>query len=536
MSECADKDNDHKCDVCDAKLSECTDSDDHKCDICGKTISEHEADGHYCAICGDQMSECVDEDGDGKCDTCGGSMDCVDNNNDHKCDDCGETVSRCTDKNRDHKCDICKKTISTCGDIYPDHKCDWCSKELTKCADADKDHKCDVCCKVLSKCADEDKDHNCDVCGAVLSECADENKDHVCDYCGETASECVDGDKDHFCDVCGDELSTCTDEDKDYKCDYCGAELERDTLVTRISGAERTETARKIAEELKAVNGVEKFNAIVYASGDVFADALTGTYLANQKDAPILMYREAQNANNIAYIKSNLAANGVVYILGGEAAIPASVEAELKAAGIKVVRLSGATRFETNLEILDAAQFDGGETVLVCTGYEFADSLSASATGMPILLVNNGVGELLDSQIAYLSGLGEKCNFVVIGGTAAVSDELAAELKVYDLDGKIERIGGATRFETSVLLAQKYFADAEQMVVAYGFEFADGLCGGTLANAIGAPIILATNEKTTAAAGLEIESGYVLGGTARLLDRTVRTVFHMTVRDQIVVK
>lgn len=59
--------------------------------------------------------------------------------------------------------------------------------------------------------------------------------------------------------------------------------------VNRVAGDNRYETAIKTAEEMKAVLGVEKFDAIIVASGSEFADALAGSYLSAVKNAPILL-------------------------------------------------------------------------------------------------------------------------------------------------------------------------------------------------------------------------------------------------------
>ena len=78
------------------------------------------------------MSECADDNKDHKCDLCGKTIsECADNNKDHKCDLCGKTLSECADNNKDHKCDLCGKTLSECADENKDHKCDVCGKQLT---------------------------------------------------------------------------------------------------------------------------------------------------------------------------------------------------------------------------------------------------------------------------------------------------------------------------------------------------------------------------------------------------------------------
>ena len=75
--ECADADKDHKCDVCDAKLSEHEEADDaHHCSICGAKLSDHEAaeGSHDCVGCGMKVSDCEDADSNFACDVCGAEL------------------------------------------------------------------------------------------------------------------------------------------------------------------------------------------------------------------------------------------------------------------------------------------------------------------------------------------------------------------------------------------------------------------------------------------------------------------------------
>ena len=68
---CADTDNDHKCDECGATLSEHTDTDNnHICDICGEVISDHTGGEATC------VKKPV-------CDTCGNEYGDIDSDN-HK--------------------------------------------------------------------------------------------------------------------------------------------------------------------------------------------------------------------------------------------------------------------------------------------------------------------------------------------------------------------------------------------------------------------------------------------------------------------
>ena len=107
------------------------------------------------------------------------------------------------------------------------------------------------------------------------------------------------------------------------------------------------------------------------ATGKNFADALAGSYLAVEKNAPILLTNG--NSDNVAqlheYIAANVEEGGIIYILGGTGAVPTLVE-EIK--GYDVVRLSGASRYDTNLAILEEAG-TSGDSIIVATGKTFAD-------------------------------------------------------------------------------------------------------------------------------------------------------------------
>ncbi len=318
-------------------------------------------------------------------------------------------------------------------------------------------------------------------------------------------------------------------------CSVCGAvdpdyvAPEMDTM--RIFGQTRYETAIKVANELKAVLNIEKFEAIVVASGENFADALSGSYLANQKNAPILLVNSERVDEVNAYIAENLVDNGVVYLLGGTVRVPDGVGKGIE--GITVKRLAGNDRYETNLAILAEAGV-GEEDILVCSGENFADGLSASAVNKPILLVKNELSEKQENFLAELSG-GRK--YFVIGGTKAVSASVRESLRAY---GSTKRLDGATRYETSALVAKEFFAKSEQALLVYGKNFPDGLSGGPLAYALGGSVLLVTDaDKTAAEAYVQeagVTAGAVLGGSGLLSDETVKDIFGLSAEEVIIVK
>ena len=301
--------------------------------------------------------------------------------------------------------------------------------------------------------------------------------------------------------------------------------------VVRLFGQGRYDTAYAVANELKEVLGVEKFDAVVVATGKTFADALAGSYLAVEKNAPILLTNgKDDNVSELhAYIKANVEEGGKVYILGGDGAVPEAVDA---IDGYEVERLFGDSRYDTNLEILKEAGVTG-DSIIVATGKTFADSLSASAAKLPILLVKPK-GALSDAQKEILTGMK---NIYIVGGEGAVSAAYETELKAF---GTVTRVFGDSRYDTSVEVAKTFCKDVTKAVVASGKNFPDGLCGGPLAAAMNAPLVLTKDGGAAAAAAYVaangIASGYVLGGDGALTDETVVEVFELESADDIIVK
>ena len=321
------------------------------------------------------------------------------------------------------------------------------------------------------------------------------------------------------------------------KGDYCGdLWLEFDISdgsifgsesMIRIAGDNRYATSTAAADALKKSLGVDKFENIIVASGADYPDALAGSYLAKVKNAPVMLVGKDANteADVKQYINKNLKKGGTVYLLGGTGVVTSRFEKSL--GDLKVERLGGQTRYETNIAILKEAGVDK-EDLLVCTGEGFADSLSASAVGKPILLVaGSGVN---DTQKKYLGSL--KINDIyLIGGTGVVSDKIGTQLKKYDQDDKCERVAGKNRYLTSVAVAKEFFPKgSDSTVLAYAMNFPDGLAGGPLALSIKAPLILTDNsgysEAVAYAKNAGIKKAVVLGGPTLISDGVVNRIIN----------
>lgn len=293
----------------------------------------------------------------------------------------------------------------------------------------------------------------------------------------------------------------------------------------RVAGNNRYETAMEIANTMADKTGV--YNSIIVASGSDFPDALAGSYLAWAKHAPILLVADGRASEVRQYIQLHIKSKGTVYILGGNSTVSSGFEDSLKKLGLKVVRLGGNNRYDTNLLILNAAKVNAGQEIVVCSGASYADSLSVAASGRPIMLV----GETFSNeQLAYLRKL-KPAKIYIIGGTGAVNEGIQSAASRI---ATTERIGGSSRYETSLNIANKFFAQRKpkSVVLTSGKDFPDGLSGGPLALSIGAPILLLDGNAERINAVWEfinakgIKASYALGGPSVFSDEVLNDVMN----------
>lgn len=302
---------------------------------------------------------------------------------------------------------------------------------------------------------------------------------------------------------------------------------EKVNKVIRIAGNSRYDTSLKAAKAIKEVKNIDKFDAVIIASGDNFADSLAGSYLSAAKNAPILLVNNKAPKDTIDYIKENLKSGGEVFILGGTSAVSNNIEKSLTALKYDVKRLGGATRYETNMAILNAAGAEAlvGKPMVVCSGTGYADSLSASSTGYPIFIVDPAKGLTAEQKVFLMKSGAEK--FYIAGGENAVSLTTESAIKSF---GVTKRLGGSTRYETSILIAEQFAPKgADSVVMAYGQNYPDGLSAGPLAYALGTSLILTENDFANLAKEFvderdTIETGYVMGGSGIISDKTAMDV------------
>lgn len=287
----------------------------------------------------------------------------------------------------------------------------------------------------------------------------------------------------------------------------------------RVAGATEYNTSEQAANRLKQVLGVTKFQNIILATGANYLDALSSTYIAAMKNAPVLLTDKNDISGAVNYVKNNLATGGKVYIIGGKSALPTTLENALS--GIATQRIAGPFAYDTNMAVLRECKVNNQE-ILVCSDSQFHDALSASATGKPILLVSD---KLEERQKAYLSSIKVK-KFIIIGGTSAVSTSVQDELSAY---APTSRVAGAKAYDTSLKVATTFFPGTHKnMVIATSKLYFDGVSAGPLAYKLNAPIILVLDKFTYAAKSYlnsnNVKNLYVMGGTSAIYPSMIKEI------------
>ena len=181
---------------------------------------------------------------------------------------------------------------------------------------------------------------------------------------------------------------------------------------------------------------------------------------------------------------------------------------------INQVRLSGANRYETAIAVSKQG-WDSADTVVIARGDQYADALTAAPLAdqndAPILLTRSG--GLAAGVAEEIERLGAE-NAIVLGGTLAVSNDVVEQLETLGLE--VDRIGGQTRYDTSVAIAAELETDATDAVVVSGLNFPDALSAGSYAAVNDKPILLTRPDRIPAVVANELESytsTTIIGGT-----------------------
>ena len=281
--------------------------------------------------------------------------------------------------------------------------------------------------------------------------------------------------------------------------------------VQRISGENRVQTAIEVSKKMF----MEGTNKVVLANQDNYSDVLTAAPFAKANNASLLYISSNSISKEVMSEISRLKAKEIT-IIGGEKSVHEGLKKELEKRNFKVDRLSGADRYKTSAKIAAKLIGDKTTTLEIASGENYADALSlnnaAEKDKAPILLVRvNAIDKSVEDVIKS-----SKASLInIAGGEKSVSENTKANIKKIS-NATVNRMGGANRYETSIILA-KYSGAKEVVVVASGENFADALVAAPFSAKQNGAILLTNKEKLGQKAeqfikDTKFNKSYVIGG------------------------
>ena len=188
---------------------------------------------------------------------------------------------------------------------------------------------------------------------------------------------------------------------------------------------------------------------------------------------------------------------------------------------LRAERISGVSRYDTAVE-LSKEGWESSDTVVLARGDNYADALAgvplAKKQDAPLLLTRTA--KLPSETYEEIKRLGAK-KVQVLGGTIAISDDVVKQLKSDGIE--VERISGASRYETAAKIAEK-FGKSDSAIVVSGENFPDALSVASYAGSEGTPILLARegsipNATKAALVKMGAENSLIIGGTQAISEQ-----------------
>ena len=237
-------------------------------------------------------------------------------------------------------------------------------------------------------------------------------------------------------------------------------------LVIRVSeGDASTDPVRQAVAMSARVFEEEQAEHVVVGRSDDFADALAGSSLGFGAGPLLFTGRTGPLApptrNEIVRV---LRPGGRVYLLGGTAALPPTLEGEITALGFDVRRLAGTTREETAAAVaeelarrLPELGFPAPDRALLVTSRNWPDAVTAGSLGAffgyPILLTPPGS---LHPATRWALGRQKPSLVYVVGGDAAVAPRTMSDAQGAAGFKPGRRLAGVDRNGTAVAVALEF--------------------------------------------------------------------------------
>ncbi|HAT4374124.1 TPA: cell wall-binding protein Cwp10 [Clostridioides difficile] len=207
---------------------------------------------------------------------------------------------------------------------------------------------------------------------------------------------------------------------------------------------------------------------------------------------------------------------------------------------VTVKKLKGADRFETAIKISQSG-WTKSDTVVIVNGEDksMVDGLTAtplaSVKNSPILLSSNE--KLPQKTVEELKRLNPS-KVVVIGGNNSMPNSVVEAIKVVNSKISVQRIGGDTRYQTSINIAKEIDKtnNVSKLYIGAGNGEADSLSIASLAGKEKTPIVLTQKDGVDNEAEQFIKSNkvsniYFIGGVEKISNKAIEQVGKIVNKD-----
>ncbi|HEL3069901.1 TPA: cell wall-binding protein Cwp10 [Clostridioides difficile] len=207
---------------------------------------------------------------------------------------------------------------------------------------------------------------------------------------------------------------------------------------------------------------------------------------------------------------------------------------------VTVKKLKGADRFETAIKISQSG-WTKLDTVVIVNGEDksMVDGLTAtplaSVKNSPILLSSNE--KLPQKTVEELKRLNPS-KVVVIGGNNSMPNSVVEAIKAVNSKISVQRIGGDTRYQTSINIAKEIDKtnNISKLYIGAGNGEADSLSIASLAGKEKTPIVLTQKDGVDNEAEQFIKSNkvsniYFIGGVEKISNKAIEQVGKIANKD-----
>ncbi|HBG4931974.1 TPA: cell wall-binding protein Cwp10 [Clostridioides difficile] len=207
---------------------------------------------------------------------------------------------------------------------------------------------------------------------------------------------------------------------------------------------------------------------------------------------------------------------------------------------VTVKKLKGADRFETAIKISQSG-WTKSDTVVIVNGEDksMVDGLTAtplaSIKNSPILLSSNE--KLPQKTVEELKRLNPS-KVIVIGGNNSMPNSVVEAIKAVNSKISVQRIGGDTRYQTSINIAKEIDKtnNVSKLYIGAGNGEADSLSIASLAGKEKTPIVLTQKDGVDNEAEQFIKSNkvsniYFIGGIEKISNKAIEQVGKIVNKD-----